>query len=256
MVMLTIAVLCALLAGHIAPFDPFAMAAPPLLAPSAEHLMGTDHLGRDIFSRVLFGTQVSISFATGAAALSFVVGTTLGALPGYFGGTFDHLMSRFFEFFMMIPMLFLVILMSALLGANIVVAAFVVGITIWPTNARIARAQVMTLKNRMFVRAARASGAGHLRILFVHILPNGIQPLIVNSTLQVGAAILLEASLSFLGLGDPNYPSWGQMLRESQPYLSSQWTFSLFPGLAIGWLVIAVTLVGDGINHALNRTQR
>jgi peptide/nickel transport system permease protein len=215
--------------------------------------MGTDQLGRDILSRVLHGTRVSMGFAVGAAVLSFSVGTLLGALPGYFGGWIDHVMGRFLEFFMMIPMLFLIILLTALLGANIYVAAFVVGITIWPSNARIARAQVLALKKRMFVRAARASGASHARTLFVHILPNGIQPLVVNSTLQVGTAILLEASLSFLGLGDPNFPSWGQMLREAQPYLSTRWTFSIFPGLAIGWLVIGATLVGDGVNTALNR---
>ena len=183
-----------------------------------------------------------MGFALGAAALSFMVGVLVGAIPGYFGGVIDHIAGRFVEFFMMIPMLFLIILMSALLGANIFVAAFVVGITIWPSNARIARAQVLTLKQRMYVRAARASGAGHTRVLFLHILPNGIQPLVVNSTLQIGTAILFEASLSFLGLGDPNYPSWGQMLRESQPYLSSRWTYSIFPGLAIAWLVISVTL--------------
>jgi peptide/nickel transport system permease protein len=155
---------------------------------------------------------------------------------------------------MMIPFLILVILMTALLGANIYIAGFVVGITIWPSNARIARAQVFSLKRRMFVRAARAGGAGHMRTLFVHIIPNGIQPLIVNATLQVGTAILLEASLSFLGLGDPNYPSWGQMLRDAQPYLAIRPTYSIFPGLAIGWLVVAATLVGDGINAALGRT--
>jgi len=254
LVMLVFALAVAMAAPLITQYTPFELGGPPLRPPGPDHLLGTDHLGRDIFARIVYGTQVSIGFAFGAAAISFLVGTLLGALSGYFGGVVDHVLSRVFEFFLMIPMLFLVILMSALLGANIYVAAFVVGITIWPSNARIVRAQVLSLKRRAFVRAARAGGAGHLRILFRHILPNGIQPVVVNSTLQVGAAILLEASLSFLGLGDPNFPSWGQMLREAQPYLSIAWTYAVFPGLAIGWLVVAVTLVGDGINTALNRT--
>ena len=253
--MLLVALVLVVFAGQIAPADPFAMMAAPLQPPGPGHWMGTDQLGRDILSQVIYGTRVSMGFALGAAALSFLLGGLFGAIPGYFGGIIDHVMSRLLEFFMMIPMLFLVILMSALLGANIYVAAFVVGITIWPANARIIRAQVLSLKKRLFVRAARASGAGHMRVLFVHILPNGIQPLIVNSTLQVGAAILLEASLSFLGLGDPNFVSWGQMLREAQPYLSIRPTYSIFPGLAVGWLVVAVTLVGDGINSALNRSR-
>lgn len=253
--MLLAAVILAVFADQIAPANPFAMTAAPLLAPGPGHWMGTDPLGRDILSQAIHGTRVSIGFALGAATLSFVLGALFGAIPGYFGGLLDHLMSRLLEFFMMIPMLFLVILMTALLGANIYVAAVVVGITIWPANARIIRAQVLSLKKRTYVKAARVAGAGHMRILFGHILPNGIQPLVVNSTLQVGSAILLEASLSFLGLGDPNYISWGQMLRDSQPYLSIRPTFSIFPGLAVGWLVIAVTLVGDGVNSALNRSR-
>jgi len=253
--MLLVALFFAVFADQIAPADPFSMAAAPLLPPGPDHWMGTDPLGRDILSQVIHGTRVSFGFALGAAALSFVLGAIFGAIPGYFGGMLDHLMSRLLEFFMMIPMLFLVILMTALLGANIYVAAIVVGITIWPANARIIRAQVLSLKKRTYVKAARVAGAGHMKILFGHILPNGIQPLVVNSTLQVGAAILLEASLSFLGLGDPNYISWGQMLRDAQPYLAIRPTFSIFPGLAVGWLVIAVTLVGDGVNAALNRSR-
>lgn len=250
------AVFVALFAPLLAPFDPNAMTPNLLHPPGGTHWMGTDHLGRDIFSRVVWGTRVSLMFAVGAAALSLSLGVIMGAIPGYFGGWVDQLFSRFFEFFLMIPMLFLVILLAALLGANIFVAAFVVGITIWPANARITRAQVLSLKKRSFVRAARATGANHLRILFRHILPNGIQPVVVNSTLQIGSAILIEASLSFLGLGDPNLPSWGQMLRESQSYLSGQWWFALFPGLAIAWLVLGTTLVGDGINRMLNVSER
>ncbi|MDB4897572.1 MAG: peptide transporter [Firmicutes bacterium] len=254
--LMLVAVLVALFAPYLAPFNPNAMSDHLLRPPSGAYWMGTDHLGRDIFSRVVWGARISLLFAVGAAAISLSIGVVMGAIPGYFGGIIDQIFSRFFEFFLIIPMLFLVILMASLLGANIYVAAFVVGITIWPSNARIVRAQVLSLKKRAFVRAARATGASHMRILFRHILMNGIQPVVVNSTLQVGSAILIEASLSFLGLGDPNLASWGQMLREAQSYLTTQWWFALFPGLAIGWLVLGSTLMGDGINRALNAAER
>lgn len=252
LVMLLAAVLCAVFASQIAGADPSEMAATRLLPPSAEHWMGTDYLGRDVWSRIVHGTRSSLAFAFGAAALSFCLGTFLGAVAGYSGGVVDNVLNRVFELFLVVPMLFLVILLSALFGTSTMIAAIVVGATIWPSNARIARAQVLTLKSRLFVKAARCAGAGSFRILFRHILPNGIQPLIVNSTLQVGAAVLFQASLSFLGLTDADTPSWGMMLREAQPFLSAQWTGALFPGLAIAWLIVSISLVGEAVNRVLN----
>ena len=246
------AVVIALLAPVIAPYPYTEMSNDLLSPPTADHWMGTDHLGRDIFSRVVWGTRVSLLFALGVAALSLVVGGILGAVAGYYGGPVDAVLSRFFEVFLMIPRLFLIILIAALFGTNIGFAIFVVGITIWPSNARITRAQVLTLKERPFVRAARASGANDLRILFRHILPNGIYPVVANSTLQMASAILIEASLSFLGLGDPNQPSWGQMLQTAQSYLQTEWWLAFFPGLAIALLVFGFTLMGDGVNYALD----
>lgn len=247
-----LSVATALLAPVIAPYPHNEMSDQLLSPPSAAHLMGTDNLGRDIFSRVVWGTRVSLLFAIGVAAVSLVVGVVLGAIAGYYGGAIDATLSRTFEVFLMIPRLFLIILIAALFGTSIGFAVFVVGITIWPSNARITRAQVLTLKERPFVRAARASGASDFRILFRHILPNGIYPVVANSTLQMASAILIEASLSFLGLGDPNQPSWGQMLQNAQAYIQTQWWLAFFPGLAIATLVFGFTLIGDGVNYALD----
>ncbi|MFC1803222.1 ABC transporter permease, partial [Thermoproteota archaeon] len=160
-----------------------------------------------------------------------------------------------FEIFMLLPRLFLIILMVAIFGNNIYITMFVVAITIWPTNARITRAQVSTLRNRLFVKAYKSAGASDLNLLFTHILPNGIYPVIVNSTLQMGRAIITEAGLSFLGLGDINHISWGQILLIAQNQLTTWW-LALFPGLAICIIVLAFNFVGGGINYALNPRMR
>lgn len=247
-----LSIVVALAAPLLAPYSHSEMSDELLQAPSLAHLMGTDQLGRDILSRVVWGTRVSLLFAVGVASISLVVGVVLGAVAGYYGGVLDAVLSRAFEVFLTIPRLFLIILIVALFGSNVLFAVFVIGITIWPANARITRAQVLTLKERPFVRAARASGASDMRLLFRHILPNGLQPVVANSTLQMGAAILIEASLSFLGLGDPNLPSWGRMLQEAQSYLQTEWWLALFPGVAIALLVFGFTLLGDGVNYALD----
>lgn len=185
------AIITAVLAPALAPYPFSEMSSQLLASPSSQHLMGTDHLGRDVLSRVLMGTRVSLLFAIGVAAVSLVIGVFLGAVAGYYGGMVDAILSRLFEVFLVIPQLFLIILMAALFGTNIGFAIFVVGITIWPSNARVTRAQVLTLKERPFVRAARASGASDFRILFRHILPNGIYPVVANSTLQIVKTQLL-----------------------------------------------------------------
>ncbi|HBY93957.1 MAG TPA: ABC transporter permease [Chloroflexi bacterium] len=251
-----LATVVGLLAGQLAPYSFSAMSDDLLQAPSLAHLMGTDQLGRDILSRVIWGTRVSLLFALGVAFISLLIGGLLGAIAGYYGGVLDAVLSRTFEVFLTIPRLFLIILIVALFGSNVLFAVLVVGITIWPANARITRAQVLTLKERPFVRAARASGAGDMRLLFRHILPNGLQPVIANSTLQMASAILIEASLSFLGLSDPNLPSWGRMLQEAQSYLQTQWWLAFFPGVAIALLVFGFTLLGDGVNYALDPRSR
>jgi peptide/nickel transport system permease protein len=255
LVIVLAAVIVAVFAPLLAPYDPYGLIGQPLESPSRAHLMGTDHLGRDVLSILIHGTRISLAFGLGVALISLTLGILLGSIPGYFGGVVDDVFSRFFEIFLVIPQFVLIITVVALFGNNIVYTMIVVGLTLWPSNAKIARAQVLTLKKRTYVKAALASGAGHMQILTRHILPNGLYPLIANSTLQMAYAILLEASLSFLGLGDPNHPSWGQLLAAGNLRRSAWWLWT-FSGIAILLLVLGFNLIGDGIQTALNPRQR
>jgi peptide/nickel transport system permease protein len=245
------AVTIGLIAPYLAPHRAFALQPDILKPPSANFPLGTDTLGRDILSYLIYGTRAALIFGLGVAGLSLVVGIVMGAVPGYFGGRIDDLVMRLTEVILMIPQLVLVIIVVALIGNDIIYTMIIVGLTYWPANAKIARSQVLALKHRDYVRAARASGAGHMRILFQHIIPNGLYPVIANSALQMGYAILLESSLSFLGLGDPNFPSWGQILFEAN-LRKWAWWMGLFPGIAILVTVLGFNLIGDGLNHALN----
>jgi peptide/nickel transport system permease protein len=251
MIIVLTMILLGFLAGVISSIDPFYQSDLLFGPPSRENLMGTDYLGRDILARVLAGARVSTYFAIGAGGLSLIVGVILGSIPGYFGGWIDDVFSRFFEFFLMIPKLFLIILIVSLFGGNLILAMIVVGLTTWPSNAKIARAQVMSIKKRGFVDASRMTGMGHFRILFRHIIPNGFYAILANSTVQMASAILTEASLSFLGLGDPNRVSWGRMIYDAQYSLISWWLWA-FPGLAISIFIVGLNLMADGIGFALN----
>jgi len=242
----------AVFAPYISPYDPFFLSDDLYKPPSFSHPLGTDSFGRDVLSRIIWGSRVSLFFGGCAAAISLLIGIVLGAIPGYFGGILDDLFSRFFEIFLMIPRLVIIILVVAVFGSNIYYSVLVVGLTIWPTNAKLARVQVITIKNRGYIQSSISAGAGHFRVLFYHIIPNGIYPLIANSTIEMGSAILIETSLSFLGLGDLNYVSWGQILQKGQAAIFSAWWVIIFPGISIFLLVFAFSLVGDGINFALN----
>ncbi len=247
-----LAVGLAVLAPIISPHSPHELAGRGFELPSTRYLLGTDRLGRDVLSRLIWGTRVSLLFALGAAGLSLVLGIAFGIIPGYFGGWVDHVFSRFFEVFLTLPRLFLILLVSALFGTRAALSAVVVGLTIWPSNARLMRAQVLGLRGRPFVEAARALGATPGRIMARHLLPNAMSPVIANTTLQIGGAILIEASLGFLGLGDANLPSWGQMLRDAQTYLQSAWWLAVSPGVSISLLVLGFTFLGDGIGRSLD----
>jgi peptide/nickel transport system permease protein len=246
----------AILGPSISPYAPSALVGDILSPPGVQHWFGTDGLGRDMLSRMISGTRVTMLFALGAAGVSLFLGVLLGAIPGYWGGLIDDLLSRVSEVFIIIPTLFLLILITSVLGTNLVFTMLVVGITIWPVNAKITRAQVLTLKSRQFVLASRAAGASSLSVLFRHIIPNGLFPVIANSTLQMGYAILAEASLSFLGLGDVTQPSWGQAIYVSRAYFQYAWWTAVIPGMLILIAVLAFNLVGDGISTALNPRMR
>ncbi|MBI4280557.1 MAG: ABC transporter permease [Armatimonadetes bacterium] len=246
-----IATAVAVLAPVLAPLGPTHLHQERLSPPTAAHPLGTDRLGRDVLAIIIWGARVSLMFAVGVAGISLVVGIVLGAIPAYLGGWVDDLFSRFYEIFLMIPRFFLIILVVAVFGQNIVFTMIIVGLTAWVTNARLTRAQVLTIKERVFVKASMASGAGAFSVMLHHVLPNGLYPVIANSTLEMAGAIITEAALSFLGLGDPNHVSWGQLLHVAQEHLRAWW-LAVFPGVAIFLLVLAFNLVGDGVSYALD----
>ncbi|MBL0928598.1 MAG: ABC transporter permease [Alphaproteobacteria bacterium] len=221
------------------------------MPPDAEFFFGTDHLGRDVFSRVLEGTRYTVLLALAATLISPVTGTIVGAVAGYFGGMIDLVTSRLIEVFLTIPRLFLVILLAAFLGSHAWVIVLVIGGTMWPVNARLMRAQALTLRERGYVKAAELAGVSRFRILFRHIIANGLSPVLAKSSLQIAEAILLEAGLSFLGLGDPSRISWGKMMQEGQAGFPSIWWPEVFPGLALALLLIAIHLTGDSIRSFL-----
>ena len=235
----------ALLAPYLPIPDPNDISAKAFLPPSPKHPLGTDHLGRDLLSRIIWGARTSLAVGIIAAGISALVGIMLGALAGYFGGIVDDVISRIIEIFLMMPTFFLVLFIVAVCGSNMAYIMIVIGLTTWPTTARITRAQVLSVREMTFVEAARAVGAGSRRILFKHVLPNAIHPAIANMVLLIGQAIMIEAALSYLGLGDPNFPSWGRIIYEGQPYILTAWWIPLFPGIALVLTVLSVNFIGD-----------
>jgi peptide/nickel transport system permease protein len=248
-----LAFLCAGLVGPLAaPYEPFALVGPRLAQPSLLHWFGTDHLGRDIFSGVVYGTRASLEVGFLSIALSVVLGVVVGATAGFFGGRIDDLLMRVTEIFQVMPRFFLALIIVAMFGANLWGTIFVIGILSWAEIARLVRAEFLTLRERPFVMAARAYGAGNVQIICREILPNALTALVVAASLQIPAAIILEAGLSFIGAGDPNVMSWGRMLNGAQQYMRQAWWTAAFPGFAISTLAMGLALLADGINDFLN----
>ncbi len=250
----TIALLAfvAVMADLIAPANPFALSPESFRPPGLRHLMGTDDLGRDIWSGVVYGARVSLLVGLLTAGASTLFGILIGGVSGYYGGTLDDVLMRLTEFFMVIPRFFLALVIIALFGANLWGIILVLAALSWPMTARLFRAEVLRLKSLEYVVAARAMGCEDVPILFKQILPNALSPIVVNISVQVAYAIILEAGLSFLGLGDPSSMSWGVMLSNAQQFLRRAWWIATFPGLAIFLAVFGFNLVGDGLNDALN----
>ncbi|HEX8358975.1 MAG TPA: oligopeptide ABC transporter permease [Longimicrobium sp.] len=240
----------------VAPFDPAAQGDIVLtrnLPPSLEHLMGTDKFGRDIFSRVLYGSRISLTIGFIAVGISVTLGTLVGALAGYFGGFVDTLLMRMTDMMLSFPRLVLLIVVIALFSPSIWLVVTVLGLTGWMGTARLVRGEVLSLREREFVQAARALGMGDWRIISRHVIPNTMAPVIVSATLGIGQTILTEASLSFLGLGvQPPTPSWGNMVADGRDALIEAWWIATFPGIAIVLTVIAFNLLGDGLRDALD----
>ncbi len=250
--LIVVFVATAVLAEAFSPYDPFTLGDETLLGPCADHWMGTDDLGRDTLSRVIHGARVPLLVGFLATATSMLLGILIGSFSGYFGGRTDVILMRATEYVLVVPRFFLALLVVAMLGTGIIKIVLVIGFLGWPEVARVVRAQFLTFREREFVLAARAIGASHIKVIFGEILPNAIPPAVVVASILVARAILLEAGLSFLGLGDPNLISWGSLLSEAQERLGASVWLALFPGMAISLLVLCINLFGDGINDVLN----
>lgn len=224
-----------------------------LQPPSSEHLMGTDDLGRDVFSRMVYGARISLSVGFVAVIISLLIGVTLGAVSGFYGGKTDFIIMRLVEIMMCLPTIYFILIVITFLGPGITNVMVVIGLTSWAGLARLVRAEFLTQKERDYVMAAQACGTSNLKIIFKHILPNALAPIFVSATLGVGGAILIESSLSFLGLGvQVPVPSWGSVLTTGSHYIDYAWWLTFFPGLAILITVLSFNLAGEGLRNILD----
>ncbi|HUZ50277.1 MAG TPA: oligopeptide ABC transporter permease [Candidatus Dormibacteraeota bacterium] len=274
-VVLTLIVLAAVFAKWLAPFDPNAIdnvhwlgnPLPPCFVDGslcAKHLLGTDEVGRDLLSRLLFGARISLTVGVFAVVMEVVIGTFLGAISGYYGGWIDYVIMRITDVFLSIPLLPLLLVLTAIVAAssskaalNFGVIVLIIGALSWPNVARLVRASFLTLREREFAEAARALGNNDMRIIFRHLLPNAIAPIIVQATLDVANVIVLESTLSYLGFGiQPPTASWGNMLANAQATLQTAWWAAVFPGVGILLTVLSINYIGDGLRDALDPNMR
>jgi peptide/nickel transport system permease protein len=259
LLVLTVAIVCAIFAPLIAPADPIETNRANILAPPtlSQHLLGTDHLGRDILSRMVYGARISVTVGFLAVFVSGAVGTLIAMMSGVLRGWVDVVLMRITDAFLALPYLVVAVTVVAILGSSLVNVILVIGLLRWMTYARTLRGEVLRLVEMDFVRLARVAGGGRYRIIMRHIFPNIVNTLLVLGTLEVGSAVITEASLSFLGLGIPRpLPSWGAMLAESQTYVFTAWWLPLFPGIAITLLVMASNLTGDWLRDRFDPTRR
>ncbi|MBC8390388.1 MAG: ABC transporter permease [Actinobacteria bacterium] len=247
-------ILIAIFAPLISPYNPILrIKEDSSLSPSMNHLFGTDLLGRDIFSRVIYGSRISIEVGVIAVGISVIIGLFFGALSGYFGGISDAVIMRVADIFFAFPYILGAIAIMTILGPGIVNIFIAIGILGWASIARIFRSSILIIKNKEYIEAARAMGAGSSRIIMRHIFPNSFAPIIVYATMNVGTAIIVEAALSFLGIGvQPPTPAWGKMLAESLSYIDTAPWMMFFPGLAILITVLGFVLLGDGLRDAFD----
>ncbi len=245
--------LVGILAPIIAPYDPTKLVDTPLLPPSKQYVFGTDQLGRDVFSRIVYGARVSLIAGVGAQLVSLAIGVPLGLMAGFYGGRVDHVVMRIVDVFMSFPYILLALLLASVLGPGLRNVILALGITGWTTMCRISRVQALSLREGTFVESCRCIGASDVRIIAYHILPNSLSPIMVVATLGIASAITGEAALSFLGMGiKPPEPSWGVILSEAKGYLFRSASLPIFPGVAIMLAVLGFNLVGDGLRDALD----
>ena len=253
-VLLTLMLVMTLIVPAFYPADPFDIVWRPLAPPgeAAAIPLGSDFLGRNVLAGIVHGGRATLAVGASAAAICVIIGITLGAAAGFYGGLLDEGLMRITEFFQVLPALLFAMALVSLFGPNLVTISVAIGVVSWPPVARLTRAEFLRIKELDYVRASRAIGAPDRRIIWRVILPNALPPLIVAATLTVGAAILFEAGLSFLGLGDPNAMSWGLMIGANRDFVQDAWWTVTLPGLAIFVTVLGVSLVGDGLTDALN----
>ena len=254
LVLITIFALCAVFAPLLAPADPLKQVlSTRLKPPAAAHWLGTDELGRDVLSRMLFGARISLLVGVVVVGLAGTLGTFVGLVAGYTGGWLDEGLMRLTDVFFAFPALILAMAIAGALGPSLTNAIIAIAVVSWPVYARLVRAQVLTLREREYVEAARSLGASTPRIIWQHILPNTLAPLLVQASFDMGGAILVAAGLSFIGFGtQPPTPEWGVMISDGRSYISTQPWLSLFPGLAILFTVAAFNLIGDGLRDAFD----
>jgi peptide/nickel transport system permease protein len=247
-------VLAAIFAPGLSPYDPGAIDMKQVLAaPSGSHPLGTDQLGRDVLSRMLYGARISMAVGFISVGIAVLIGTIIGTIAAFYGGRVDELLMRFVDLMLNFPRLFLLLTLIAFLRPSIWVIMAVIGFTGWMGLSRLVRSEILSLREREFVQSARALGAPDRRIMFRHILPNAMVPILVSATLGVAGAILAESGLSFLGLGvQPPTPSWGNILNVGRSNIEIAWWLSIFPGLAILITVLAYNLLGEGLRDALD----
>jgi peptide/nickel transport system permease protein len=241
-------------AGWLYPRDPLALAGRPLVWPftNPRFLLGTDNSGRDIAAQIFHGARISLLIGLVATAISILIGITIGALAGYYGGWVDTALMRVTEAFQTLPNFLLLLVLVAVFGSTITTVTVAIGIVSWPASARLTRAEFLSLRNREFVQAGRTLGLRDAKLIFGEILPNALPPVIVYASVVMAIAILLESALAFLKLSDPNIASWGNLIGAGRDVLRVQWYVSAIPGVAILVTVLAVSLVGQGLNDALN----
>jgi peptide/nickel transport system permease protein len=243
----------AILAPLICPFNPSVIDQNNLLMPpSARHLLGTDMLGRDLLTRIIYGARISLSIGLIAVGISVAIGLIFGSISGFYGGLIDSAIMRFVDIMLCFPTFYLILAVAAILGPSIFNIMIIIGLTSWMGSARLIRGEILSLKEREFIQAERAIGASNFRIIVRHLIPNAIGPVLVNATLGIAGAILVESGLSFLGLGvQPPTPSWGNILIESKSTLGVAWWITVFPGFAILITILGFNFIAEGLKKKI-----
>ena len=254
LIFILLIILAAIFAPYISPYNPDKINVNAILQPpSLAHLLGTDQLGRDVFSRLIYGSRISVEVGFISVSISLFIGIIIGAFAGYYAGLTDGFLMRFVDIMLTFPSFFLILAVSAILRPSIINIMIIIGLTSWMGVARIIRAEFMQNREKDYVLSAKAAGAPDLYIMFIEILPNVVAPILVSATLGIAGAILIQASLAFLGIGImPPTPSWGGMLSRGKTYIMVAWWLTLFPGIAILLTVLSFNLVGEAVRNALD----